>query len=773
MNTLATIKDELSGQFVKSDASSIIVNKNSSQLTEDTILHIQELEIKIIELRGEVEKRKKSEGVLEAFFNNTTALVAILDRNYNYIRVNEAFAKAYSRDISDFPGHNHFEFYPSNYMEIFDDIVETKEVYEALASPFKFFNHPEWGLTYWDWTLAPVLDSTGEVDLLIYTLNDVTNNIGTKEKLVESKERYRNIFDTCLDGILLTSQDNIILSANSSACRMLGRTEEELYGVGMNEVVDLDLRAKSATSEIEKSKSYKDEMIFIRKDGTKFPAEVTSNLYKGYKGKILNSIFVRDISERKETEEALRLSEGKFHKAFYHNQTMMAIRRLKDGVYIDVNSSFAELLGYNREEMIGKSVTELNLWIDLKERQKMEKQLVENGYVRNYEYKFRGNAEWNGFAVLNANLLDIDDEKCILVSAIDITERKNVIEDLRKSEELFYKIFNANPFSMIITIKNGMLMEVNETFVKRYGYFREQSIGLTIADINLWVDINERFKYISGIDKDGFVENFETRFRNKSGELSIVLLSGVAIIWNNKRCILTIFNDITELRQYQNEIARLDRLHLVGEMSAGLGHEIRNPMTTVRGFIQYLSGKDRYAQDKEYMDLMINELDNANSIITEFILLAKNKAVEKKRRCLNKRIKTILPLLQADALKQEKIIEIKLGDIPHITIDVNEITQLLVNLVRNGLEAMSPGGLLSIKTFNDNGEVVLAVQDQGTGIALEVLDKIGTPFFTTKDNGTGLGLAICYSIAQRHNAKINIETGSAGTTFYVRFNAAV
>jgi signal transduction histidine kinase len=166
---------------------------------------------------------------------------------------------------------------------------------------------------------------------------------------------------------------------------------------------------------------------------------------------------------------------------------------------------------------------------------------------------------------------------------------------------------------------------------------------------------------------------------------------------------------------------------------------------------------------------MIKELDRANSIITEFLLLAKDKAVEKKRQSLNQEIRTIFPLLRADAMKQDKSIEMELGDIPHILIDKNEITQLVLNLVRNGLEAMSPGGLLSMKTFKNDEEVVLAMQDQGTGIAPEVLEKIGTPFFTTKDNGTGLGLAICYSIAQRHNAKIDIDTGSTGTTFYVRF----
>lgn len=97
--------------------------------------------------------------------------------------------------------------------------------------------------------------------------------------------------------------------------------------------------------------------------------------------------------------------------------------------------------------------------------------------------------------------------------------------------------------------------------------------------------------------------------------------------------------------------------------------------------------------------------------------------------------------------------------------------QLILNLVRNGLEAMSPGGHLKINTSAENDEVVLAVRDYGKGINPDVLEKIGTPFYTTKESGTGLGLAVCYSIAARHDATINVETGPDGTTFFVRFKA--
>ena len=166
---------------------------------------------------------------------------------------------------------------------------------------------------------------------------------------------------------------------------------------------------------------------------------------------------------------------------------------------------------------------------------------------------------------------------------------------------------------------------------------------------------------------------------------------------------------------------------------------------------------------------MIDELDRANSIITEFLSLAKDRVVELKVQSLKEIVQNIFPLIQADGVISDKYIQMELDEVSEIPLDKKEIHQLILNLVLNGSQAMSPGGTMKIRTFMDEEEIVLAVQDDGPGIAPEVLGKIGTPFFTTKENGTGLGLAVCYSIAARHNAKIDIETGSTGTTFFVRF----
>jgi len=229
------------------------------------------------------------------------------------------------------------------------------------------------------------------------------------------------------------------------------------------------------------------------------------------------------------------------------------------------------------------------------------------------------------------------------------------------------------------------------------------------------------------------------------------------------------FRDITELKRQHDEYARLERLNLIGQLAAGLSHEIRNPLTTVKGFLQIFGTRPRYVQDKEYLDLMVSEIDRANAIITDFLSLAKVNSDNIKRHNINGVIDNIFPLLQADAFNNNKEVVLDLFQLPEIMINENEIIQLILNLVRNGLEVTPEHGRVMISTYLKGDKVVLAIKDQGTGIPREIQDKIGTPFFTTKDTGTGLGLAISIEIAQRHKATFKFESDKMGTTFYIIF----
>ena len=231
-----------------------------------------------------------------------------------------------------------------------------------------------------------------------------------------------------------------------------------------------------------------------------------------------------------------------------------------------------------------------------------------------------------------------------------------------------------------------------------------------------------------------------------------------------------LFRDITEKKDYEANIARLEKLNIIGEMAASIGHEIRNPLTTVKGYLQMFQRKKMYAEHQEQFTTMLEELDRANLILSEFLSLAKNKTIDFKTANLNNIITSLLPLVEADALHSGHKLQVELNDIPTFAMDEKEIRQVLLNLVRNGIEATPSGGTVTIKTTFSNHQITLAVQDTGCGIPEDVLARIGTPFLTTKTNGTGLGLPVCFRIAEHHNAKINILTGSNGTTFLVKFN---
>lgn len=349
----------------------------------------------------------------------------------------------------------------------------------------------------------------------------------------------------------------------------------------------------------------------------------------------------------------------------------------------------------------------------------------------------------------------------------EIMEKNRIAEDLNRSKEHFYKIFASSPCLISIqSLIDRRFIDVNSSWINITGYSYDE-VKNQSCDLHLTEDTGIGTPKLLA-DADQPVHNAKVSYLTKQGQVRKGLLSTEIIEIEGELCILKVITDITERLLIEKEMARLDQFNLIGEMAAGIAHEVRNPMTTVRGFLQ-MSRERQEILSLPYIELMIEELDRANAIITEFLNLAKNKTNEKSSQNLNSIIDSLFPLIQAEALLLDKRVTLELGEFPLLDLDEKEIRQLILNLSLNGLEAMSPGGTLTIKTFEENQAVVLEVRDEGQGIKEEWLSKIGTPFFTTKEKGTGLGLAICYSIADRHHATIDIQTSREGTSFFVRF----
>lgn len=260
-------------------------------------------------------------------------------------------------------------------------------------------------------------------------------------------------------------------------------------------------------------------------------------------------------------------------------------------------------------------------------------------------------------------------------------------------------------------------------------------------------------------------------------------------VWNSKPIYdhegklvggIAISEDITDYvlleRQIQQEkewlrieLERLDRMGHVSHLAAGVSHEVRNPLTTVKGFLQVMREKRKYQEDADMLDMMLEELDRANEIISDFLTLTRTHEKQLKRGNLADVIGRLFPLLENDAFLAKKKLEFKLTPISDIMLDSIEIKQLMLNLVRNAIEASPVGGLIAIETFEDPHSVGFNVTDEGDGIPHEVMEQLGTAFVTTKPNGTGVGLSICYDIARRHHAEIEVRSSPAGTVFRVRF----
>lgn len=217
----------------------------------------------------------------------------------------------------------------------------------------------------------------------------------------------------------------------------------------------------------------------------------------------------------------------------------------------------------------------------------------------------------------------------------------------------------------------------------------------------------------------------------------------------------------------EEHMLRSEKLRLVGELAAGMAHEIRNPLTTVRGFLQ-IAKESRYNIEPWY-DVLMEEITRVSELTGEFLQFSKPHAMNFRIQPLRDCVQRVVSLMESEAILLGHQLQLEWDPTVQILMDKDKIVQVLVNLVKNAFEAMETQGTVSIRVSRDNGNACLTVSDTGPGIPEGHLEQIFHPFFTTKKNGTGLGLAICQKIIQDHGGIIEIESTSQGTAFHISF----
>ncbi|MFC4766881.1 PAS domain-containing protein [Effusibacillus consociatus] len=272
-------------------------------------------------------------------------------------------------------------------------------------------------------------------------------------------------------------------------------------------------------------------------------------------------------------------------------------------------------------------------------------------------------------------------------------------------------------------------------------------------------------------------KDLKAEIKDKQDRARFMLVS-TRVLRNRNHTVLGVmvtFKDVTIQELLEEQIRQSEKLAVIGELAAGTAHEIRNPLTSVKGFIQLLDRKyENDAPEKEYFRIILSELNRVNDIIREFLLLSKPTVPNLRKIDINSVMEDIRTLMTSDALLHNIDLQFELSKTPAICeVDVEQIKQVFINLIRNAFEATGLNGKLTIAINTGMEECEICFMDNGPGIPKEVLSRIFEPFYTTKNEGTGLGLTVSYRIIQNHGGTILVDSEEGkGTTFRVRLPLA-
>ncbi|OZM57409.1 hypothetical protein CIB95_08085 [Lottiidibacillus patelloidae] len=325
-----------------------------------------------------------------------------------------------------------------------------------------------------------------------------------------------------------------------------------------------------------------------------------------------------------------------------------------------------------------------------------------------------------------------------------------------------------------ISSTNKKITTFNSYCEDLFSISKDQVVGKSIENIK---SINiEIFRFISVIDFDSFNSNeikhkkiefsldLDSKLYTFSGTISSIPFSKEDLSNND---LLVMFTDITEQKILEKEIFHSEKLNAIGQMAAGIAHEIRNPLTTIKGFLELEN--DNNSSAGVYKPLLINEIERINSILNSMLSISKPKVSNKVVKTNINQLLDETILLFVNVLKNKDITVIKkFSKIPEFYVNDDYLRQVFFNMFQNANEAMESGGSLTIKTSFEDDQFCISISDTGIGMEQHVVNQLATPFFTTKEQGNGLGLMISYRIIQDLGGEIKVQSEkNKGTTFNI------
>ncbi|RAR44138.1 PAS domain-containing sensor histidine kinase [Paenibacillus sp. MDMC362] len=453
-----------------------------------------------------------------------------------------------------------------------------------------------------------------------------------------------------------------------------------------------------------------------------------------------------------------------------------------DGSILKVNSALSDLLGYSQQELTAGAPQE-----DSSIRALLN-QVIWNARTAQdhpplparFEYVYHHPSNREVYLSICTMLQELDQRRRgYLVQFEDRTLLRQLMKQLElkeqkltEEENAFLQLMEGLPLSVFIT-KKSIIHYVNAAALRLINATHPRDILGISTDVIVDVsDHNKLMKRRAKYAESGEIGSVDYLIRCLDGQEKMVTGFTLIINYEGEKAAVGIFKDITEQQMEEDRVMQSEKLTTAGQLAAGIAHEIRNPLTSINGFVKLLRSAER--SNELYFEIIESELKRIELIVNELLVLSKPQSVHVSGPIdVFAIMEQIITLMKVQAAL--KNIEI----IPHYPMapvfvqgEVNQLKQVFINLLKNAMEAMNQGGTITLDILHNAQEVQIIVQDEGIGMTQEQIQSLGQPFVTTKDTGTGLGLMITKNIIHNHGGTMNVESvPDHGTTFTIHLPA--
>ena len=717
----------------------------------------RKLEAEIETLTAKLQKLEKENRFLQLTFEHANDAIILFNENVEFFQVNPKACELFElpkEELLQRKLHDFLELMPKeevDYQEAqLNELGELKNelIVRLDNGTIKFVEYS-------------AVRNPDESGLDICIIRDITTKKQLEKESSKSKQMYHDVINRAVDGIVVFDRDGLFIDVNPAFCSNFAMPKLDLLQSKLDDFVEDGFQYKLTKiwNLLDNHGRVRGELPVVLHTGEHktFEVTITANIYDDYYLAIM-----RDVTDKRNMELQLKKSEERFREMFQHALDAIVLVD-NNGQIKRANPAASRAFELPLDDLVRSKLHDFVPKND-KKVFSIVKQFGARGEIRE-ELEFHMPNGQKKLLEFTANKGIIDGFNMIIFR--NVSERRKMEKDLRESEQKFRKIFNNAMDGILLWDNKCNIIDANPNASKILGLSKEELMNNSLH----WYIQHDQLGEIQAQWRE-CPESEEL-----SGEVSLDGDRGTQIIeYSAKKNVIeglhmTIFRNITEKREMEDQLRKSDTLTVVGELAAGIAHEIRNPMTALKGFIQLLQNsmiEDQYAM---YFDVITSELKRIESIITEFLVLAKPQAISYQRKNATVIMKETLDLLSAQAsLENVQFITSIEEGLPDIYCEPNQLKQVFINILKNAIEVMPKGGTVSVGLEKIEGEqVLISIRDEGTGIPEDKLKKLGEPFYTTKERGTGLGLMVSYKIVEEHKGTIEVRSElGKGTTFHIK-----